>query len=117
MSETPVTADQRPRRSPLARSLGRFRFMAYLTGAGLLVLTVGVLLKYFAGQPTLVAVIGPVHGVFYMVYLAFAFDLSLRAKWRPGYTLAVLLAGTVPFLSFVAERDVTGRTRPLLDHL
>jgi integral membrane protein len=90
-------------------SLARFRFMAYLTGVGLLVLTLGVILKYLAGAPTLVAIVGPIHGVFYMAYLVFAFDLSLKSKWQPLYTLMVLLAGTIPFLSFVAERKVTHR--------
>ncbi|HEY0501528.1 MAG TPA: DUF3817 domain-containing protein [Kutzneria sp.] len=90
-------------------SLTRFRVMAYLTGVGLLVLTVGVILKYAADAPTLVAVVGPIHGFLYMIYLVCAFDLSLKSKWQPLYTLGVLLAGTIPFLSFVAERKVTHR--------
>jgi integral membrane protein len=90
-------------------SLARFRFMAYLTGVGLLVLTVGVILKYASDAPTLVAVVGPIHGFLYMVYLVCAFDLSLKCKWPPLYTIGVLLAGTIPFLSFVAERKVTHR--------
>ena len=95
-------------------SLARFRFMAYLTGVGLLVLTVGVILKYVSDAPALVAIVGPIHGFFYMVYLAFAFDLSLKSKWQPLYTLGVLLAGTIPFLSFVAERKVTHRVQAQL---
>jgi integral membrane protein len=90
-------------------SLARFRFMAYLTGVGLLVLTVGVILKYASDAPTLVAVVGPIHGFLYMIYLVCAFDLSLKCKWPPLYTIGVLLAGTIPFLSFVAERKVTHR--------
>jgi integral membrane protein len=90
-------------------SLARFRVMAYVTGVGLLVLTVGVILKYAADAPTLVAVVGPIHGFLYMVYLVCAFDLSLKSKWAPLYTIGVLLAGTIPFLSFVAERKVTHR--------
>ena len=71
----------------------------------------GVILKYAADAPSLVAIVGPIHGFFYMVYLAFAFDLSLKCKWQPGYTVLVLLAGTIPFLSFVAERKVTHRVQ------
>jgi integral membrane protein len=95
-------------------ALGRFRFMAYLTGVGLLVLAVGVILKYAADAPALVAIVGPIHGFCYMVYLVFAFDLSLKTKWSPLYTIGVLLAGTIPFLSFVAERKVTHRVTALL---
>src|SRR3954467_7113572 len=90
-------------------SLTRFRVMAYVTGVGLLAPTVGVILQYAADAPTLVAVVGPSHGFLYMVYLVCAFGLSLKSKWAPLYTIGVLLAGTIPFLSFVAERKVTHR--------
>jgi integral membrane protein len=95
-------------------SLARYRFMAYLTGVGLLVLTVGVILKYAADSPGLVSVVGIVHGFFFMAYVVCAFDLSLKCKWPPLYTLGVLLSGTIPFLSFVAERKVTHRVTALL---
>jgi integral membrane protein len=64
-------------------------------------------LKYFADQPTMVAIVGPLHGFLYMVYLVTAFDLAVRAKWPFLRTLLVLLAGTVPVMSFVAERKAT----------
>jgi hypothetical protein len=35
----------------------------------------------------------------------------MRSRWPLRYTILVLLAGTVPFLSFVAERKVTRRVR------
>ena len=47
----------------------------------------------------------------YAVYLAIALDLALRAKWSIRGTLLVLVAGTVPFLSFFAERSVTHHVR------
>ena len=51
------------------------------------------------------------HGFVYMVYLVVAFDLAVRAKWTFGRTVLVLLAGTIPVMSFVAERKVTGWVR------
>jgi integral membrane protein len=42
-----------------------------------------------------------------MVYLAATFDLSRRADWPLKRMLLVMLAGTVPFVSFYAERRVT----------
>jgi integral membrane protein len=89
--------------------------MAYVVGVFLLILTlVGMPLEYVGHDKTVVAIVGPIHGFLYMVYLAVAFDLSLRARWPLRYTVAVLLAGTVPFLSFVAERKVTARIRASL---
>ncbi len=93
-------------------ALTRYRVIAYVVGVFLLVLTlVAMPLKYFADAPTMVAIVGPIHGFLYMVYLVVAFDLSLRARWPLRYTVLILLAGTVPFLSFVAERSVTRRVR------
>jgi integral membrane protein len=93
-------------------ALTRYRVIAYVVGVFLLILTlVAMPLKYFADSPTMVAIVGPIHGFLYMVYLVVAFDLSLRARWPLRYTVLILLAGTVPFLSFVAERSVTRRVR------
>jgi integral membrane protein len=97
-------------------ALTRYRVIAWFVGVLLVVLTlVAMPLKYLAHDDTLVAVVGPVHGFAYMVYLALAFHLSVLARWPFKYTILILLAGTVPFLSFVAERSVTRRVRTKLD--
>lgn len=91
-------------------ALKRFRAIAYVVGVGLLVLVlIGMPMKYIPsiGDSTVVTIVGPVHGFLYMIYLALTFDLAQKAKWSPKGTILVLLAGTVPFLSFVAERIVT----------
>jgi len=93
-------------------ALLRYRVLAYVVGVLLLLLAfVAMPLKYAADEPTLVETIGPVHGFAYMVYLVVAFDLSRRANWSLVQTLLVLLAGTIPVLSFVAERRVTRQVR------
>ena len=96
----------------MSAALLRFRVIAYIVGVFLLVLVfVAMPLKYVAHQSTLVAIIGPVHGFLYMVYLVVGFDLAVRAKWSFRRTILVLLAGTIPVMSFVAERKVTSWTR------
>lgn len=91
-------------------ALLRYRVMAYVVGVMLLVLVfVAMPLKYLGDDPTLVETVGPVHGFLYAVYLLTVLDLALRTKWRWGFTLLVMLAGTIPFLSFVAERRVVHR--------
>jgi integral membrane protein len=88
-------------------ALTRFRIAAYVVGVLLLVLVlVAMPLKYFFDSPELVAIVGPLHGFLYMVYLVVAFDLAVRSKWSFGRTILVLLAGTIPVMSFVAERKV-----------
>jgi integral membrane protein len=96
-------------------ALTRYRVVAYVVGVLLLVLTlVAMPLKYIWDDSTMVAIVGPIHGFVYMVYLVVAFHLAVLARWPWKFTILVLLAGTVPFLSFVAERKVTHRVRAAL---
>lgn len=93
-------------------ALTRYRVMANIVGVVLLVLVlVAVPVKYLAHQPGLVALVGPVHGFLYLVYLLVAFDLARRRRFPLGRTALLLLAGTVPFLSFVVERQTTRLVR------
>jgi integral membrane protein len=93
-------------------ALIRFRIIAYVVGVVLLLLVgVAMPVKYIGGDPSLVETIGPIHGFLYIVYLVLAFDLARRARWSLRRTVLVLLAGTVPFLSFVAERKATSWVR------
>lgn len=108
-----MTAEREPAGSAtlspaLAGALARYRVLAYIVGVVLLVLVlVGVPLKYFAHAPTTVSIVGPLHGFLFLVYIGLASDLARRCRWPFERTLLVLLAGTVPFLTFVAERRVT----------
>jgi len=95
----------------LGGALLRFRVLAYVVGVLLLGLVVAMGFKYLADEPRGVEIIGPIHGFVYAIYLAVALDLAIRAKWSVRGTLLVLIAGTIPFLSFVAERTVTHRVR------
>ncbi|MFI7541465.1 DUF3817 domain-containing protein [Actinoplanes sp. NPDC049599] len=94
-------------------ALTRYRIIAWIVGVVLITLVViGMPLKYLGDNDTVVATVGPFHGFLYMVYLVATFDLSRRAHWPLGRMLLVMLAGTVPFLSFWAERVVTRKWVP-----
>lgn len=83
--------------------------MAYLVGCLLVVLVcVGLPLKYGPWHDDTVVLFTAIpHGWLYMVLLITAFDLGRRARWSWIRLLLIALAGTVPFLSFVAERSAT----------
>lgn len=91
-------------------ALRSFRVAAWVTGIGLLVLAfVAMPMKYLFDDASLIAIVGPTHGFLYMVYIVCTLLLAERCRWKPLYALLVLLAGTVPIASFVAERKVTAR--------
>jgi integral membrane protein len=87
----------------------RYRVAAYAVGVLLLLLVlVAMPMKYLGDTPELVEIIGPVHGWLFAIYLVITFDLARRTSWPLRRTLGVMVAGTIPFVSFVAERKVTG---------
>jgi integral membrane protein len=86
----------------------RYRIMAYVVGCLLVVLVcIGLPLKYLLGIPQVVTWTAIPHGYLYMLLLITAFDLGRRARWSWRRLILIALAGTVPFLSFVAERSAT----------
>jgi integral membrane protein len=101
----------RPPGSTAGRTAGGllpiYRVISIVTGIGLLALVLYAMpMKYIVDNPGPVAVIGQIHGFLYMVYLVIALLLANRCKWSLGKTLLVLLAGTIPFAVFFAERRV-----------
>ncbi|CAA9420621.1 MAG: hypothetical protein AVDCRST_MAG66-2632 [uncultured Pseudonocardia sp.] len=96
----------------IATALRNYRITAWITGIGLLVLVfVAMPLKYFFDTPGPVAVVGVTHGFLYMLYIVATLLLAERVRAKPLEALVVLLAGTIPIASFLAERAVTHRLR------
>ncbi len=99
--------------APIRAALTRYRVMAYLTGVLLAVMTVvGLPFKYvFDGQATWYAIGWVGHGWAYVIYVGVALDLAFRLRWSLVRSLLVVLAGTIPFMSFVAEHYVSRDVR------
>ena len=114
-------------------ALTRYQVMSTVVGVLLVVLVlVGVPLAnfdgstmwgVFPGTPELFPVgstahrvgeaittyLGVAHGWLYMIFLVTAFLLSRKARWDLPFTVVTLVCGTVPLLSFWAERRATAR--------
>jgi integral membrane protein len=108
-SADPATSATSQPITPAVRgALLRYRVIAYVVGVMLLLLVfVAMPLKYLADSPGAMDVIGPAHGFLYMVYLVATFDLFRRVRWSFPRLVLMALAGTIPFLSFYAERKTT----------
>ena len=93
----------------MTAALTRYRVVAWIVGVLLIALFfVGVPLKYGADNGSVSAVVGLVHGVFfYPLYLILTLDLARRVRMSPVRTLLTMLAGTIPIVSFFAERATT----------
>lgn len=101
-------------------ALLRYRVMAYVTGVVLATafiwLIVGRLFLDYGdpeARPALYGYLWIAHGWLYFLYLITGVDLAFRVRYSVWRTLAILIAGTIPFMSFVAEhyvhKDVVAR--------
>jgi integral membrane protein len=87
----------------------RYRVMAYVTGVVLIVLCfVGIPLQ-IAGKPAVANNVGVVHGILYIIYLVNAWILARKLRLATKPTVLMLLAGTVPIMTFIVERWITRR--------
>ena len=109
VDDSPIELEEVP---GIKGALLRYRVMAWVVGILLVVLVVvGMPLKYFGGNDAVVVATGVPHGWLYMVLLITAYDLGRRVRW-PWLRLGLIaLAGTTPFLSFVAEHYATKDVR------
>ncbi len=84
--------------------------MAWVTGVVLAVASVWALLGYVfwdysaeGGKPALYSLLWLAHGWLYFAYLIAAINLAFLLRFPILKTLALLLAGTIPFASFYAD--------------
>ncbi len=93
--------------STLPRDLAIYRAVAIVTGVGLLLLVlVAMPLRYFADEPGLSTAYSPIHGAIFMAYVVVVIWVTSRRGWSPVKALLIIVAGAIPFASFVVERRV-----------
>jgi integral membrane protein len=90
--------------------LNSFKIVAFLEGLSyLLLLFVAVPIKYIAGDPQYVKLLGMPHGVLFVAYIAFAFLIKSDFKWPLKTFVIVLLASVIPFGTFYVDRTYLKR--------
>lgn len=94
-------------------ALTRYRVMAFVTGVVLLAGCVALILKALdvKHMEPGTGILWVAHGYLYLVYVIATAMLGVKLRWPlPRYAL-VMLAGTIPTASFVAEHFVTRAAR------
>ncbi len=97
----------------MAGAVMRFRIMAIVSGImSLLLWFVYMPGKYLIDDPDLhsrIIWIPMVHGYLYPLYVLAALAFSVKARWQLLQMLGLILAGTLPVASLIAERRVVKR--------
>lgn len=96
MSHAPSTAKTR---------IKRLRIIGLLEGISYLVLLgIAMPLKYYAGYPMAVKVVGWAHGLLFVLFLAAVLQAAITLKWPVGRVLTAFFASILPFGPFVFDR-------------
>ena len=91
----------RPPEVPADDPTRRFRKIAFAEGVSLLVLLfVAMPLKYAAGLPLAVRIVGSIHGALFLWYAYEAVDLRLEKVWTNRRFVIAMIASSVPFGTF-----------------
>lgn len=90
--------------SLLKSSLGRLRIVAFLEGVSLLLLLgIAMPLKYMAGLPEAVRIVGMAHGVLFVLYVLLVAQVAIERSWSWKKAILSILASIVPFGTFYAD--------------
>jgi integral membrane protein len=81
-----------------------FRIVSLLEATSFLLLLVASVLKRTADFPEGVTVLGPVHGILFVGYVAVAFMSRSQTGWSNGRMALALGAAVLPVAPFFVER-------------
>ena len=101
-----------PYRSRVHGEIGAFRVVAVVEAVTYLVLLAAVVLKRVLDGPDFVSVLGPIHGIAFLVYLVLVLRIRESQGWNLGRTIVVILLSAVPFGGFWVERRMVTDERP-----
>jgi integral membrane protein len=81
--------------------------VALLEGLSFVVLLfVAMPLKYLAGMPLAVRIVGSIHGALFLAFLAVLYRAAGARRWPLGRALLAFTASIVPFGTFVLDRSL-----------
>ena len=88
----------------LKSPLGRLRIVAILEGISFLVLLgIAMPLKYLAGIPEPVRVVGMAHGVLFVLYVILLIQVAIEKSWSFKKSILAFIASFIPFGTFYAD--------------
>jgi integral membrane protein len=96
-----------------SNSVGRLRVVGLLEGVSfLLLLGVAMPLKYLAGLPEAVLVVGWVHGLLFLSFLAALAVAARERRWPTSLVLLALAAAVTPFGPFLLDGRLRREEQP-----
>jgi integral membrane protein len=93
-----------PKGMRIDTELGRLRIVSLLEGVSyLLLLGIAVPLKYVAGAPLAVQVLGRVHGLLFVLFVLALAQVAVAVPWTWRRVVNAIVLAVLPFGAFVFE--------------
>jgi integral membrane protein len=89
--------------------LNRFRLIAFLEGCSFLLIGFTMILKYKYQIPEPNYVVGMVHGLLFLLYIALLANVAYTYKWPFLKIVLSFLASLIPFGTFYADKKLFRR--------
>ncbi|MGZ8367014.1 MAG: DUF3817 domain-containing protein [Nitrospira sp.] len=84
-----------------------FRMTALAEGSSFLVLLfVAMPMKYVMGMPKVVTVVGAIHGILFLAYVAQLARLRTTLQWDNKFSFYAFLASLLPFGPFLFDKHL-----------
>lgn len=96
-----------PGEGSVVSSIRWFKVIALAEAVSYLVLLAASVVKRTLDMPELVTIIGPVHGIVFLAYVALALYVREPLAWSGWTTVMVVVAAVVPLGGIVVERRLT----------
>lgn len=84
-------------------TIRNFRYLALAEAISFLILIVFSVIKNTGGSEVGVSVMGPIHGLLFIGYVAMTLGLREAADWNTKVTFWILVGAVVPFGGFVVD--------------
>lgn len=91
----------------------RLRYVALAEATSFLVLLVFSVIKRTADNELGVQIMGPIHGLLFVAYIALAINVRSEYGWSGRTTFWVMVGAVVPFGGYVVDRWLLGEERRL----
>lgn len=90
----------------MKKTFSWFRKIAFAEGVSFLILLfIAMPLKYFAGMPMAVTVVGGLHGVLFVAFAVYAWEVKTTYKKDLRWLVKAGLASLLPFGTFYMDRE------------
>jgi integral membrane protein len=86
-----------------------FKILSYIEGASLLLLFfVAMPLKYLAGMPEAVRIVGTIHGVLFVMFVVSSLVIGRQFGWTIRHIVMSWVIASIPFGPWIFERKLFG---------